>query len=99
MKSVNDEVQALLKIKEQIEKNLSILMALEKDTLFVFYSHEEGSDRRELIDWFFENNIIAKYESILLDDHPSAAGFPYHIMGYRFKDAEAAMAFKLAWAS
>lgn len=93
---VEDILNDLLKLKEQSELVLAILSNLEQDPLFVFYEHEEGSDMTELNEWFFENDVVAKREYMPLD-HPSPAQFAYHIHGYRFKDSESAIAFKLRW--
>lgn len=93
---MNDMLLILIKAKEDSDIGIAVIMALENDLLYVAYEIDQGSDMTELNEWFFENNIVAKHEHITIND-PRDGYFPYGVTGYRFKDAESAMAFKIRW--
>ncbi len=94
--NIEEVLQDLDRAKTDAEYASSAIMSLTNDLLFVFYELENGLDVSGINEWFFENDIISKYETITIN-HPVDGYFSYNFGGYRFKDAESAIAFKLRW--
>jgi len=74
---------------------LEKLNELQNDEFFISMEFVFDSDSQKMDDWLFENDIVAKKEKFNFKIHHTDLQFS--ISGYRFRNMEHAMAFKLRW--
>lgn len=74
---------------------LEKLNELQNDELFVSLEIIFDSDAVKMDDWLFENNIVGKRVTFRFDVPQTELHFT--ITGYKFRNTEHAMAFKLMW--
>lgn len=90
--TVHNEVHLVFDAcKASIEK----LSELQNDELFVSLEIIFDSEAAKMDDWLFENNIVGKRVSFRFDVPQTEIHFT--ITGYKFRNIEHAMAFKLRW--
>jgi len=82
-------------VYDSCETALEELNKLQNDKLFVSMEFVFDSDRGKMDEWLFENDIVAKKEkSNFKIPHTD---LQFTISGYKFRNMEHAMAFKLRW--
>ncbi len=74
---------------------LEKLNELQNDELFVSLEIIFDSEAVKMDDWIFENNIVGKRVTYRFDVPQTELHFT--ITGYKFRNTEHAMAFKLMW--
>lgn len=74
---------------------LEKLSELQNDELFVSLEIIFDSEAAKMDDWIFENNIVGKRVTFRFDVPQTEIHFT--ITGYKFRNIEHAMAFKLRW--
>ncbi len=74
---------------------LEKLNELQNDELFVSLEIIFDSEAIKMDDWIFENNIVGKRVTYRFDVPQTELHFT--ITGYKFRNTEHAMAFKLMW--
>lgn len=74
---------------------LEKLTELQNDKLFVSLEIIFDSESIKMDDWIFENNIVGKRVTYRFDVPHTELQFT--ITGYKFRNTEHAMAFKLMW--
>lgn len=74
---------------------LEKLSELQNDELFVSLEIIFDSEAAKMNDWLFENNIVGKRVTFQFDVPHTELRFT--ITGYKFRNTEHAMAFKLMW--
>ena len=97
MSEKQEVLQKVKEIKKAAEELLIDVDKLENDPLFVIYIYDDvglGIGTQEIYEWFYENNMIGKLESV---DFSLSSMLHLRIVGFRFKDAADATAFKLRW--
>lgn len=82
-------------VYESCKPALEKLNELRNDEFFVSLGTIFGSEFEVMDEWLFENNIVAKKERVNFEIPNTELQFT--ISGYRFKNIEHAMAFKLRW--
>ena len=75
--------------------SLEKLNELQNDELFVSLEIVFDSEAIKMDDWIFENNIVGKRVTYRFDVPHTELCFT--ITGYKFRNTEHAMAFKLMW--
>lgn len=84
----------LVDLEKVIKKSITVVKTLNKDVLFVPCNFDVIDTNKKFFDWCFENDIITMEEEIFIESHTLGSK---KITGFRFKDVESAMAFKLKW--
>ena len=74
---------------------LEKLNELQNDEFFISMEFIFDSDLEKMDEWLFENDIVAKKEKFNFKIENTDLHFT--ISGYRFRNMEHAMAFKLRW--
>ena len=82
-------------VYDSCETALEKLNELQNDEFFISMEFIFDSDLGKMDDWLFENNIVAKKEKFRFKIPHTDLQFS--ISGYRFRNMEHAMAFKLRW--
>ena len=82
-------------VYESCETSLEKLNELQNDELFISLEVIFDSDLQKINNWLFENDIVAKKEKFQFKIPHTDVEFV--ISGYRFRNVEHAMAFKLRW--
>lgn len=82
-------------VYESCEVALENLNELQNDELFISLDVIFSTEFEKIDDWLFENNIVAKKEKFHFNIPHTNVEFD--ISGYRFRNIEHAMAFKLRW--
>lgn len=77
------------------QASIKKLSELQNDELFVSLEIMFDTDAAKMDDWLFENNIVGKRVTFRFDVHQTQLQFT--ITGYKFRNIEHAMAFKLMW--
>jgi len=92
---LNKAFKAVSLVYESCETALEKLNELQNDELFISLEVIFSKEIEKIDDWLFENNIVAKKEQFRFDI--SHTNVEFIISGYRFRNIEHAMAFKLKW--
>jgi len=92
---INKAHEMVYLVYDSCETALETLNNLQNDELFVSLDSVFSSDRKKMDEWIFENNIVAKKENS--NFNVPNTDLQFTISGYRFRNIEHAMAFKLRW--
>ena len=99
MSKIDDKLGELIRNRDACDDATKIIRDLQNDPYFVFFEQdpeEVDDDSLEKInEWFFENDIVRKFEAIIMGDVPGMGAFA--VSGFRFRNTEDAAAFKLTW--
>ncbi len=87
--------EAVHLVYDSCELALEKLNEFQNDELFVSLEIIFDSDVVKMNDWLFENNIVGKRVTFRFDVPQTELHFT--ITGYKFRNIEHAMAFKLVW--
>jgi len=87
--------EAVHLVYESCQSSLEKLSELQNDELFISLEIVFDSDAAKMDDWIFENNIVGKRVTFRFDVPQTEIRFT--ITGYKFRNIEHAMAFKLRW--
>lgn len=82
-------------VYDSCESALEKLNEIQNDEFFISMEFIFDSDLGKIDEWLFENNIVAKKEKFNFKIPHTDLQFT--ISGYRFRNMEHAMAFKLRW--
>lgn len=82
-------------VYDACEIALEKLNELQNDELFVSLEIIFDSDAKKMDEWIFENNIVAK--RITFQFNIPKTELHFAVSGYKFRNIEHAMAFKLRW--
>lgn len=80
---------------DSCKASLEKLSELQNDELFVSLEIIFDSEAVKMDDWLFENDIVGKRMTFRFDVPQTEIHFT--ITGYKFRNIEHAMAFKLMW--
>ena len=98
MNKIDDILGQLIRKRDAYNDTMKIIHDLQNDPYFVFFASDSdrmGDDELEEVNvWFFDNDIVRKFESTIIDI-PGMGTFA--VSGFRFRNTESAMAFKLKW--
>lgn len=91
-------IQNLNDVKQNIDGAIKTATEIKNDPLFVSFDISTDNQRNKMTQikrWFRQNNISATFDIILpLDGYSNNK---IDVPGYKFKNEEDAMAFKLRW--
>ena len=96
MNGLEETISKLSLLIKTVDDQLKLFERARDDELFVEFGYDHRNEQ-DIHDWFFENNIVAKRESISFDRKLFEMTPIESVYGYRFKAVEDAAAFKLRW--
>ena len=97
MRTIESVLAEIQSNRDACDAATKIIRDLRDDPCFVIFQAdpEDEAGLEEVNEWFFENDIVRKFETIIMGDVPGMGAFA--VNGFRFRNTESAMAFKLKW--